>query len=136
LPFFVACSLSALTPIGVVHELLQHAIELSAGRMLVLTPQRLALLNSAADTQIRDSYWSTSPQLYRGFTVHDSHAFLPAQRNIRIVRIGETLEEVGVVDIDYAWGAPPIIADGHLDAIRGQRELHIFSLAVPQASVP
>ncbi|MFT5128395.1 MAG: hypothetical protein ACI8W8_002005, partial [Rhodothermales bacterium] len=131
LSLFIACTVSALTPIGAVHELLQHAIELPDGRMLVLTPQRLVLLNSAADKTVGASHWCPSPGFYRAaFTVHDGHAFVPTKRSIQVIRIGEEeLEQVGTIDISYAWAVSPIIENGHLYSMRGQRELRIFDLA-------
>jgi Leucine-rich repeat (LRR) protein len=128
--FLTVLSLSALTPIGAVHELLRQAIELPDGRMVVLTPARLALLNSSADMQVTDSYWSSSQSFYRGITIKDGHVFLPTRRSVQILRIGEKgFELVSEVDVDYAWAQVPVIHKGHLYLLRGQREIRIFSLA-------
>jgi hypothetical protein len=128
--FFFTLSCLALTPVGAVLELVQHAVELPDARVLVLTPQRLALLNAASDSSVQASHWCESPEFFRGFALAGEHAFVPASEGIDVLRVGEeSLELLSQVPVSYAFSVPPLVADGHLYVLRAQRVLQIYDLA-------
>lgn len=129
----VGSALGQMQLVGPVHEPIQYAQTLADGRLLVLTPHRLALLGPAPEHRQLAEFVSQR-QVQRSFVVHGDVVYLQeAARQIHLLDLADGLRPLRPIHMNVSHHGSPSIADGHLFAIETFRKLLIFSLENPRA---